>query len=256
MTTRYLKPRMRVPHLCCALTLVHGTVQAGEQVQVYLSEGELNYVGYVDGKANQRLFALYDALETKPRTLAIRSRGGDVVPGLELGEWVHAHKLHVKVTEFCLSSCANYVFTAGLRKIVSSNAMIGFHGGLSSTEFSIGGSGKAVYEAMTETEKAAFKAELNRAQQPQLDRETAFFKKIGVRQELTSHGQQERFKETVRDGWTFTQEGFRSFGVDRIEVINPPWTPRLRTFHAKIVTLPSRKPVLNDGKISPRRLLK
>lgn len=32
--------------------------------------------------------------------------------------------------DFCLSSCANYVFTAGERKIVSSNAMNGFHGGL------------------------------------------------------------------------------------------------------------------------------
>ena len=228
---------MRVLFLFCILALADGTVQAGDAVHVYLSEGELNYVGYLDEEANQRLFALYDGLKNKPATLAIRSRGGDVVPGMALGAWVHAHKLNVKVMEFCLSSCANYVFTAGARKIVSSNAMIGFHGGLSSKEFSIGGSQKAAYEAMTATGKAAFKAELKRGQQLQLDRESAFFKTIGVRQELTTYGQQERFANMVGDGWTFTQEGFRFFGVDHIEVINPPWMPRLFTLHADIVTL-------------------
>lgn len=210
---------------------------AGDTTQVYLSENELNYVGYLDDQANQRLFSLYDGLKDKPTTLAIRSRGGDVVHGMELGEWVHAHKLDVKVMEFCLSSCANYVFTAGARKIVSSNAMIGFHGGLSSQEMSIGGSMKAAYDAMTAMQQAAFQAKLRTERKPRLDRETAFFKTIGVRQDLTTYGQEARFADAGGDGWTFTQQGFDSFGVNRIEVINPPWKPRLLTLHADIVTL-------------------
>jgi hypothetical protein len=228
---------MRVVHLCCILVFVHGTVQAENPVQVHLSEGELNYVGRLDEEANQRLFALYDSLKVKPATLAIRSGGGDVVPGMALGEWVHAHRLNVKVMEFCLSSCANYVFTAGKRKIVSSNAVIGFHGGLSSTEFKFAGPDKAKFEAMSATGKAAWMAELKQRRQPRLDRETAFFNAIGVRQELTTYGQQARFKGKVGNGWTFTQDGFRSFGVDHIEVINPPWRPRLSTLRANIVTL-------------------
>lgn len=230
---------MRIPFLL-TLALVHGSVQADDSVQVYYSEGELNYIGYLDEDANRRLFSLYDGLEVKPTTLAIRSRGGDVVPGMALGEWIYAHKLVVKVTAFCLSSCANYVFTAGARKIVSSNAMIGFHGGLSSADFSIGGSRKTAYEAMSDAEKAGFMANLKREQQPQLDRETAFFKTIGVRQALTTYGQQERYKDIDADGWTFTQEGFGLFGVNQIDVINPPWMPRLLTLHAKIVTLLKR----------------
>lgn len=183
------------------------------------------------------MFALYDDLKDKPVTLAIRSRGGDVLMGMALGQWIHTHKLNVKVMEFCLSSCANYVFTAGVRKIVSSNAMIGFHGGLGSHEFSIDDSRKAEYDAMSPTQKAAFQDQLRRERQPELDREIAFFKAIGVRQEITTYGQQARFKKKVGDGWTFTQEGFKSFGVDRIEVVNPPWKPRLLTVHADIVTL-------------------
>lgn len=216
---------MRIPYLCI-LALAQGSVQADDSVQVYYSEGELNYIGYLDEDANRRLFDLYDGLKVKPTTLAIRSRGGDVVIGMALGEWIYAHKLAVKVTEFCLSSCANYVFTAGGRKIVSSNAMIGFHGGLSSVDFSIGGSKKAAYDAMSAAEKAAFMAGLKREQQPQLDRETAFFKTIGVRQALTTYGQQERYKDLDADGWTFTQEGFGFFGVNQIDIINPPWRPR------------------------------
>jgi hypothetical protein len=228
---------MRHLHLLCILGLVPAIAYAGDTTQVYFSEGELNYVGYLDEQANQRLFSLYDGLKEKPATLAIRSRGGDVVHGMALGEWVHAHKLDVKVMEFCLSSCANYVFTAGARKIVSSNAMIGFHGGLGSKEMSIGGARKAEYDAMDATGKAAYQAALRRERQPQLDRETAFFKTIGVRQDLTTYGEGTRFAATVVDGWTFTQQGFGSFGVNQIDVINPPWEPRLLTLHPDIVTL-------------------
>lgn len=226
--TQLFELTMRLPRFLflCIVTLAYGLAQAGDAVQVYLSEGELNYVGYLDEDANQRLFALYDELKDKPVTLAIRSRGGDVVTGMALGQWIHAHKLNVKVMEFCLSSCANYVFTAGERKIVSSNAMIGFHGGLSGKEFSVGDSRKMEYDAMSPTEKAAFQDQLWRERQPELNREIAFFNAIGVRQEITTYGQQARFKKTVGDGWTFTQEGFKSFGVDRLNA-----HPRADTRH-------------------------
>lgn len=223
--------------LFCVPGLVHASAHADETAQVYVGEGELTYDGYLDAQAIRHLFALYDGLKDKPTTLAIRSRGGDVVLGMALGEWVHAHKLDVKVMELCLSSCANYVFTAGQRKIVSSHAMIGFHGGLSSKEVDIGGARKREYDAMTAAEKAAYQAAIRREVQPQRDRETAFFDRIGVRQDITTYGQEPRFAGTVAAGWTFTQEGFESFGVNRIEVINPPWKPRLLTIRANIVTL-------------------
>jgi hypothetical protein len=230
---------MRFLLLLCVFSMVHAGARAEDGAVVYLSEGELNYVGFTDTDANQRLFALYDSLKKKPAVLAIRSRGGDVVPGMELGAWVHAHKLNVKVMEFCLSSCANYVFTAGATKIVSSHAMIGFHGGLGSMAFAIGGSQKKAYDAMTADQKHAFQQDLKKGQQPVLDRETALFKTIGVRQDITTYGEHARFAPLMAnaDGWTFSQEGFRRFGVDHIEVINGAWKPRLLTIPSPIVTL-------------------
>jgi hypothetical protein len=93
---------------------------------------------------------------------------------------------------------------------------------------------------MSDAEKTGFMTGPKREQQPQLDRETALFKMIGLRQALTTYGQQERYKDMDADGWTFTQEGFGVFGVNQIDIINPPWMPRLLTLHAKIVTLPAR----------------
>jgi hypothetical protein len=217
--------------------ILAGAAHAGESTQAYLSEGELQYVGYLDEDANARLFALYDSLPVKPTVLSIRSRGGDVVQGMALGEWVHAHKLDVKVMEFCMSSCANYVFPAGARKIVSNMAMIGYHGGMSSMHFDVGTADKAKYAAMTPAQQAAYQANVRKEVQPLLDRETAFFKTIGVRQDITTWGHTSGRVQYADDGWTYSQSGFARFGVDRIEVINPPWAPTLLTIKARLVTL-------------------
>ena len=91
---------------------------------------------------------------------------------------------------------------------------------------------------MSKDEKAAYMAELRKGFQPLLDRESAFFKSIGVRQDVTTWGQQPRFDKIEADGWTFTQANFRHFGVDGIEVINPPWMPKLLGIRSRMVTLP------------------
>jgi hypothetical protein len=214
---------------------------AGATPGVYFSENELHYVGYLDTDANKRLFALYDSLDKKPATLAVHSFGGDVTPGMELGEWVHAHKLDVKVMEACLSSCANYVFTAGVHKIVGNSATIGYHGGLSSMSFTIEGQDKEAFAAMTQQQKDAYMAELHQGLAPLLQREEAFFKSIGVRQDITTWGQQARFKPLLdKNGvgvWTYSQEGFHRFGVDGIEVLDPPWSPKTLTAKKDVLIL-------------------
>jgi hypothetical protein len=60
--------------------------------------------------------------------LVISSRGGGVEAGIALGRWVRERGLDVEVADVCLSSCANYVFTAGARKILRPGAVVGWHG--------------------------------------------------------------------------------------------------------------------------------
>lgn len=196
-------------------------------VRVFAENGELHYAGVLEQDANERLFALYARLDEKPARLVITSPGGDVMVGLDLGEWVHANGLDVRVPEYCLSSCANYVFTAGSRKIVASDAVVGFHGGMSSATFKIEGDMKPVYDAMTPEDQAAFLADIKRELGPMVERETGFYKRIGVNPQIATYGQQERFKPALEgaDVFTFSREGFARFGVDRIEVTGGAWRP-------------------------------
>jgi hypothetical protein len=66
----------------------------------------------------------------RPR-LVVRSTGGDADAAIDLVEKLQRFDAEVTVVDYCMSSCANYVF-AGLRgRNVVSGALILFHGGYS-----------------------------------------------------------------------------------------------------------------------------
>lgn len=67
--------------------------------------------------------------------VAIESTGGEINLGLDLGSFIFKNQLNVKVDSYCFSSCANYIFTAGIKKNLVKEAVVGFHGGVSSSEF-------------------------------------------------------------------------------------------------------------------------
>lgn len=218
---------MRVLSLSLATLLACSAAQAAEATRVHADNGELHYVGSVSADANRRLFALYDSLDRKPSTLVITSKGGEVASGLELGDWLLARKLDVRVPAYCLSSCANYVFTAGARKTVSSHAVVGFHGGVSSTEFKLDDATQAMFDALNKEQQDAFWAKFREDTRPMVEREAAFFQRIGVDRAITTYGQASRFDHTAGNGWTYTREGFARFGVTGIEVTGGPWRPAI-----------------------------
>lgn len=214
------------------LALSSAAMAAGEDTtQVYFSNGQLEYVGPINQQANQRLIALYDSLATKPAVLSIRSPGGEVNAGMDLGSWVRAHKLNVRVMEFCLSSCANYVFTAGIEKIVSNFAMIGYHGGPGKLEkLTLDEGAQKIYDALPPDQQKALMAEFASISQQGGRRETEYFEQLGIRADISSLGQNERYDQFVKAnpnaaGWTYSLEDFARLGVRDISVINPPWKP-------------------------------
>ena len=91
--------------------------------------GALVYKGWLNKDANTRLFKLYEKAKVKPQLLRIRSGGGDINLGMDVGEWVFRNHLDVEVTDQCASSCANYIFTAGRRKILNPDSIVMWHGG-------------------------------------------------------------------------------------------------------------------------------
>lgn len=227
MIFRYILPAM------LAATLCPNSVHASdEEPHVFLASGELNYVGKLSAKGNARLFALYNRSQRKPTTLAIHSPGGDTGLGMALGKWVYKKKLDVKVLEGCHSSCANYVFPAARNKIVSNFAVIGYHGGLTSTSFGID---DAALDNLAALQKDGEKVtrenaveSIKRLFASQLEQESKYFKMIGVQQRITTLGQSEEYKKAAPEdavGWYYSAEDFAKLGVSNITVINPPWRP-------------------------------
>ena len=227
------------------LALSSPAMAAGDDTtQVYFSNGQLEYVGSINQKANQQLFALYDSLAAKPAVLSIRSPGGEVNAGMDLGSWVRAHKLDVRVMEFCLSSCANYVFPAGIKKIVSNFAMIGYHGGPGNAgKLTLDESAQKIYDALSAEEQKAFMAQIAGISQQGGRREAQYFEQLGVRADISSLGQNERYDQFVKAnpnaaGWTYSLEDFARLGVRDISVINPPWKPGSASRTLVFLTIP------------------
>ncbi len=106
----------------CGPAVVRGSAE------VRLVGETLYYRGPMNSNANDRLFSLYEEAESKPTSLVVTSGGGDICLGMQLGEWVHANKLDVKIPSRCFSACANYILTAGNSVELGADAQIGWHG--------------------------------------------------------------------------------------------------------------------------------
>jgi hypothetical protein len=63
--------------------------------------------------------------------LVVNSTGGVAEEGLAIGKLLLKSRIGVvQVTGVCASSCANYIFTAGQRKIIK-DGVVGYHGNIS-----------------------------------------------------------------------------------------------------------------------------
>jgi hypothetical protein len=109
--------------LLIALAFIPATASA---VAGQESRGVVIYDGPITPERNRQLFE--DLANPEVERLVIRSSGGDVEAGIALGHRVFEAELDVEVRDYCLSSCANYVFPAGRRKIIPTGAVVAWHG--------------------------------------------------------------------------------------------------------------------------------
>lgn len=178
----------------------------------------LFYDGYLSAEANWRVAALIDK---DTRILVINSRGGEIGNGMELGELVFDHGLDVEVAAQCFSSCANYVFPAGRKKLLRRHSQVAWHGGATQ---------KMDFAGNREME-VAYQAYIKQL----LPRETAFFRKIGVSQASTVEGQRPEY--AAHDGcigWTYSLTAMRQFGMRNIVLKEGGWSPA-ETFQGRCI---------------------
>ena len=91
--------------------------------------GDDNNIVCFDGRINARqdLGAVYKLKSNG--AFVIRSIGGDVTTTIKLSNILMERNASVIIYDYCLSSCANYIFVASNETYVHKDTIIGWHGG-------------------------------------------------------------------------------------------------------------------------------
>jgi hypothetical protein len=95
---------------------------------VEVADGAVIFNGQINANSAARfLRLLQDRTVTR---LVITSRGGIVSAALDMADAIHERQLDVEVPSACHSSCANYIFPAGRRKLVGRPGAVAWHGNM------------------------------------------------------------------------------------------------------------------------------
>ena len=141
-----------------------------------------------------------------------------------MGSFIYSNGLNVRVDSYCLSSCANYVFTAGSVKYVSSNALIAFHGGATSKSIM----NDTLLEKVPISERKKLIDKYTSNKKKLVITEEEFFDLIGVQQKITTLGETNRclpLWEAKYAGWLYTKSSLSKLGVKNIVVNGGKWEP-------------------------------
>ncbi|MCK9526047.1 MAG: hypothetical protein M0R49_08975 [Limnochordia bacterium] len=181
----------------------------------------VKYVGKINEENVDRLL---DLVAAKPVTeLIISTSGGEINGGMTMGEWVYNNNIDVVVEGMCMSSGANYVFTAGRIKTIREGSVVAWHGSILQKSVmsvdDIRATTKTVYEQLPEDVRAQFDLE-TLIEQTIRDsdeyvakskvRQAQFYEKIGVDEYLTRVGNEEYGAE---DFFTMSVEDMAHFGI-------------------------------------------
>lgn len=189
-----------------------------DEPKVYTSDHKIFYSGYITESGLKKVHAQSN---TRISTLVIKSRGGDIVPGMKLGELVFDKKWNVQVQDYCFSSCANYIFPAGNTKYLSKNSQLGWHGGATQpVDEDVIPKDKKGREIFIKTFTELFEVE------------TKFFQKIKVNQLSTVYGimalnhlNMLKAHDTNCIGWSYSIDALAAFGINNVVLIDGEWDP-------------------------------
>lgn len=204
--------------LLAAILVAAPAIAAAETTQVTRDGDAIVYRGELSAVANDAVRSLLDG-NPDLRWLHITSGGGEVNLGIDLGELVRARALDVKVVDYCASSCANYVFPAGRRKLLPADAAVVWHGStlqdgvaeferidLASMEAQLG-------RPFTAEEKTALAEQMRDYFEGISRRQDTFYAALGIDARITVFGQ-----DVGCDcEWTIPAHDMARFGISGIE---------------------------------------
>lgn len=188
-----------------------------EMAKVEVVEDVLFY----DGELNEESInlALDKVQGHQIKRVNIKSPGGEVTSSMIFANWIRSNGIDVEINEMCFSSCANYVFPAGVHKYISEKDFIGWHG-----------SAHQKYEKLPDPEaEKSFQKYIAKAR----EMETKLYKYLGVNSKLPIMGQLNGYSCQRHDewGWYYSVSDLKKLGVDNIVLTDGHWDPS--RYHSK-----------------------
>jgi hypothetical protein len=121
------------------------------------------YDGQIVTGSADALTAILDSSRTTPPTvLRVTSTGGDASEALRMARIIRARGLDVRVSGYCGSSCAQYLFVAGRNKFVDQGSLVMFHGSPTALEVELSNSplatGAPLFHRQSKAERGFYKA--------------------------------------------------------------------------------------------------
>jgi len=163
---------------------------APRETVVEVTDGCLRIDGEISEIAVNRVKALGQKL---PKCLTIRSPGGGARQSMDLGEIVRAHQMDVRIWDYCMSGCANYVFPAGRKKVIPKDALLSVHISVARGFFALKAAKKADALPKPLPPRRIF-ADIAK----EVERERQFAKDIGIPYEFYSRMPDERSMQLQR----------------------------------------------------------
>lgn len=187
-------------------------ISDAQDAEIFVRGDTLFYNGIITNEGVEKIRKL---VSNKIKNLSVTSLGGEINSGIDLGKIVYKNRLNVLVEHYCFSSCANYVFSAGKKKILRKSSMLGWHGG-------------AGQQMDLDDIPAEFRLQFISYITKTFLRETEYFHMIGVQQKSTTYGQSEFYKDKYKDyeGWYYSPEVMKELGINNVVLSDGKWQPK------------------------------
>ena len=187
--------------------------------------------GRIDAASAARFLALVQSPDVA--RIVITSQGGDVGSALDMAQAIHEHGLDVEVPRICLSSCANYVFPAGRRKVLGRAWAVGWHGNMA----------HVVYQQ--QSGQGSWSAEAMKSARALALREAALYRRLGVDGFVCWFGKLAPYD--VADFYYLSVDDMARFGIANVTVRDtstPPPDDELRLISVDGPALEAMRPVV------------
>lgn len=198
---------------------------------------ESNTAIYVSEISKENNATFFSSIKNRMiKKLRVNSSGGDVEAAIKLARWIYNNKVDIEVIEYCLSSCANYLFTAAFHKTILPGAIVAWHGNYHHLK-QTGLWRDDIQSRMKRTGESRVQARTHVLQQVNnlVKLEQSFFKEIGIDEKICWIGKIPPYN--VKNYYFLSVSDMHRFGVRNVTLTKNYEKTNVKKFIEHIVYL-------------------